>query len=65
MAEDAAQEAFLEVYHSLWKLREPGAFPFWFRKIVKKHCNRLTRRIRGETVPLEALEETEMPSDYP
>ena len=57
LAEDAAQEAFLEAYRNLSALREPAAFPGWFRRIVFKHCDRLTRGLRLETVPLQAVEE--------
>jgi RNA polymerase sigma factor, sigma-70 family len=44
LAEDAAQEAFLEAYVCLSQLREPAAFPGWFRRIVLKQCDRITRR---------------------
>lgn len=47
-AEDAAQEAFLDAYVSLGSLREPAAFPGWFRRIVLKHCDRQLRRDHGE-----------------
>jgi RNA polymerase sigma factor (sigma-70 family) len=60
LAEDAAQEAFIEAYRCLPKLREPDAFSSWFRKIVFKHCDRLTRKRRIETIPLEEV--TEVPS---
>src|ERR1041385_1483292 len=56
LAEDAAQEAFLEAYRNLSALREPAAFPGWFRRIVFKHCDRMTRGLRLVTVPLEAVE---------
>src|SRR5918912_2588241 len=56
LAEDAAQEAFLEAYRSLPALREPAAFPGWFRRIVFKHCDRLTRGLHLETVPLQVVE---------
>lgn len=46
MAEDAAQEAFWEAYGCLPSLRQPEAFPAWLRRIVLKHCDRLTRRQR-------------------
>ena len=46
-AEDAAQEAFLDAYISLGSLREPAAFPGWFRRIVLKHCDRQLRRDHG------------------
>ena len=54
LAQDAAQEAFVQAYRDLAELREPAAFPGWFRRIVSKHCDRLTRGKRIPTVPLEA-----------
>jgi RNA polymerase sigma factor (sigma-70 family) len=54
LAEDAAQEAFLQAYQDLWQLRDPKAFPAWFRKLIFKHCDRLTRNKRLEIVPLES-----------
>jgi len=53
LAEDAAQEAFIDAYRFLSKLRSPEAFPGWFRKIVFKHCDRFTRGKRAELVSLE------------
>ena len=54
LAEDAAQEAFVEAYRCLDNLREPAAFPGWFRRIVFKHCDRLTRGRRMPAVALDA-----------
>jgi RNA polymerase sigma factor (sigma-70 family) len=54
LAEDAAQEAFFEAYRTLPKLREPAAFAGWFRRIVFKQCDRITRRRVVATVPLDA-----------
>jgi RNA polymerase sigma factor (sigma-70 family) len=54
LAEDAAQEAFVQAYRDLATLREPAAFPGWLRRIVFKHCDRLTRGKRVRTAPLEA-----------
>src|SRR5687768_9417128 len=56
-AEDAAQEAFLEAYRNLDKLREPAAFPGWFRRIVFKQCDRITRAKSSSILPLDAAEE--------
>ncbi|HEX8097952.1 MAG TPA: sigma-70 family RNA polymerase sigma factor [Pyrinomonadaceae bacterium] len=56
LAEDAAQEAFLEAYRSLDKLREAAAFPGWFRRIVFKQCDRITRGLRLAAVPLQSVE---------
>src|SRR5688572_7402301 len=57
LAEDAAQEAFFEAYRTLPKLREPAAFAGWFRRIVFKQCDRITRRRVVTTVPLDAAAE--------
>ncbi len=54
LAEDAAQEAFLDAYRHLGDLREPLAFPSWLRRIVFKHCDRRTRR---HTPPMLSFEE--------
>ena len=53
LAEDAAQEAFIQAYRNLESLQQPIAFPGWFRTIVFKHCDRLTRRRRVSQAPLE------------
>ena len=55
LAQDAAQGAFVEAYQCLAHLREPEAFPGWFKRFVLKHCDRLTRGKRVETVPLDAV----------
>jgi RNA polymerase sigma factor (sigma-70 family) len=73
LAEDAAQEAFLEAYRNLDKLREPAAFPGWFRRIVFKQCDRIMRgrhfalvqlenedRVSREPTPIDAAEQREM-----
>ena len=54
-AEDAAQEAFLEAYRNLSRLKEPAAFPGWFRRIVFKQCDRIFRRKTINTVPLQTV----------
>lgn len=53
LAEDTAQEAFIEAYRQLHKLHTPDAFPGWFRRIVFKHCDRIVRHRCVHTVPLE------------
>jgi len=52
-AQDAAQEAFIDAYRQLPSLRDPKAFPGWFRRIVFKHCDRITRRKRMASIPLD------------
>jgi RNA polymerase sigma factor (sigma-70 family) len=61
-AEDAAQEAFFEAYRTLPKLREPAAFAGWFRRIVFKHCDRITRRRVVPTVPLDSTADRRQPT---
>ena len=56
-AEEAAQEAFIEAYLNLNKLRNPAAFGGWLKKIVFKHCDRLTRIKRPSFVSLTVTEE--------
>jgi RNA polymerase sigma factor (sigma-70 family) len=53
LAEDAAQEAFITAWQKLGELRQPEAFPGWFRRIVLTECNRLRRGKRLLTIPLE------------
>ncbi len=52
-AQDAAQEAFLEAYRNLAKLREPAAFPGWFRRVVLGRSHRELRQQPQTMVPLE------------
>ena len=44
LAEDIAQDAFIEAYKHLHQLRDPAAFPGWFRRILFKYCDRAARR---------------------
>ena len=53
LAEDAAQESFIQAYRELGSLREPQAFASWFRRIVFTQCTRMTRGKRLDTMPLE------------
>lgn len=52
-AKDAAQEAFIEAYACLGELREPRAFSAWFRRIIFKQCDRITRRRSFTELPLD------------
>src|SRR5215467_4376710 len=54
MAEDAAQEAFIVAWRNLDQLRQPEAFPGWFKRIVLTQCNRMTRGKHLETISFEA-----------
>jgi RNA polymerase sigma factor (sigma-70 family) len=57
LAEDAAQEAFIKAYLKMADLREPAAFPGWFRRIVLGQCTGMVRRKRIGTVPIEEVGE--------
>lgn len=65
LAEDAAQEAFVEAYRALPSLREPAAFAAWFRTILFKHCDRLTRRRRHRLTGLDAALNIASPEPSP
>ncbi len=54
LAEDVAQEAFVNAYQELKSLREPAAFGAWLRTIVFKHCDRMRRRKQHIITGLEA-----------
>jgi F-type H+-transporting ATPase subunit beta len=53
LAEDAAQEAFIDAFVSLPNLRESAAFPGWFRRVVIKHSDRQIRGKRPQIMPLD------------
>ncbi|MCL4868745.1 MAG: sigma-70 family RNA polymerase sigma factor [Anaerolineae bacterium] len=52
MAQDAVQEAFVAAFHQLDHLREPKAFPGWFKQIVWTQAHRLVRGKEVEEIPL-------------
>ena len=51
LAQDAAQNAFVVAWQKLANLREPDAFPGWFRRIVLTESRRRSRKF--QTLPLE------------
>ncbi len=54
-AQDAAQDAFIDAYSTLSSLREPAAFPGWFRRVLVKHADRQVRRERVRALPLDDI----------
>ncbi|MBT4498789.1 MAG: sigma-70 family RNA polymerase sigma factor [Gemmatimonadetes bacterium] len=54
LAEDAAQDAFIQAYMCLGQLQNADAFPGWFRQIVFSCCTRYRHR-RKEEVHLETV----------
>lgn len=65
LAEDAAQEAFVEAYRELENLREPAAFAAWFRTVIFKHCDRILRRKRTPVTELDEALEVVSPAPSP
>ena len=63
LAQDAAQEAFIEAFLCLDTLREPAAFPAWFRRFVVKHSDRQLRKSRP--LVMDPAEIQTLPSDLP
>jgi RNA polymerase sigma factor (sigma-70 family) len=63
LAEDVAQETFIEAYLNLSKLREPAAFAGWLRHIVFKQADRLLRAKHVYIVPLEPGIDFDLPAE--
>lgn len=56
-AEDALQEVFLRVYHSLHTYdNRKGAFSTWLHKITVNYCLNTRRRNRIDMIPLDEVE---------
>jgi RNA polymerase sigma factor (sigma-70 family) len=53
LAQDLVQDAIIEAFVHLPQLKEPSAFPGWFRQIVFRQC---TRALRQATLPSSSLE---------
>src|SRR5437899_10779594 len=53
LAQDVAQEAFVQAHRDLPMLREPAAFPHWLRRIVAKYVDRVVRGRKLQTVTLD------------
>ncbi len=65
LAQDAAQEAFVQAHRDLETLREPAAFPGGLRRLVFKHCDRITRKRRLTLVTLDAADREESATGGP
>ena len=50
LAQDAAQEAFIEAYRDLARVYGAEVFSAWLRKIVYKRCDRILRKRQPELV---------------
>jgi RNA polymerase sigma-70 factor (ECF subfamily) len=63
-ARDATQDAFLQAWRELPRLRDPGSFDAWFNRILVNRCRTLRHRERRSTVReihLSMLPETSEP----
>ena len=65
LAQDVTQEAFVRAYRDLTDLREPAAFPGWFKRIVFKYCDRATRGKKLRTIAIEYAAEVRSPVPGP
>ena len=65
LAEDAAQEAFIQAYKDIRKLSVPKAFPTWFRRIILKCCDRNKRKKQLSTVSIETTNVIADPGSCP
>src|SRR5258708_9120569 len=54
LVQDVVQEAALEAFLHLQELKEPAAFPGWFRQIVFRQCTRVLRQASVPCLSLEA-----------
>lgn len=48
---DAIQEAILQAYRGMGKLREPAFFKTWFMRILIRECGRIKRRVLPVALP--------------
>ncbi len=62
LAQDAVQEAFLTAYLKLPQLRDPAAFPGWFRTILVRQCAR-TGRQQTQALPPNGADPDEAACD--
>ena len=55
LAQDLVQEAVIEAFVHLPQLKEPSAFPGWFRQIVFRQCTRVLRQTAVQYTSLETV----------
>jgi RNA polymerase sigma factor (sigma-70 family) len=63
--QDVVQEAALEAFVHLEELREPTAFPGWFRQIVFRQCTRVLRQATVPCISLEAVSDSLLAESTP
>ncbi len=65
LAQDLVQEAALEAFMHLSQLKEPSAFPGWFRQIVFRQCTRVLRQTVVSSISLEAISDGMLAENNP
>jgi RNA polymerase sigma factor (sigma-70 family) len=55
LAQDLVQEAAIEAFICLPRLKEPAAFPGWFRQIVFRQCTRVLRQTGSPCTSLDGV----------
>ena len=65
LAQDLVQEAALEAFVHLPQLKEPDAFPGWFRQIVFRQCTRVLRQTASPCTSLEAVSDSLLAESNP
>src|ERR1700730_8119460 len=58
LAQDIVQEAVIEAFIHLPQLKNPLAFPGWFRQIVFRQCTRVLRQTTLQYTSLEAVSDS-------
>lgn len=56
--DDAVQEALIIVYRKLPALRSIGSFAAWLFQVARRECQRLSRSMFRQAVPLDELDES-------
>ena len=65
LAQDVVQEAVIEAFVHLRQLKEPDAFPGWFRQIVFRQCTRVLRQTTLPYISIEAASESLLAENNP
>lgn len=55
-AEDATQQAFIDIWRKIGSLRQPAAFESWSYKLLVRVCYREAKRRRATTHALQSLD---------
>jgi RNA polymerase sigma factor (sigma-70 family) len=64
-AQDLVQEAMIEAFVHLPQLKQPDAFPGWFRQIVFRQCTRVLRQATLQCTSLEAVSDRLLEENNP